>query len=405
MNAEYPKRIREQRETRDLMDRLDQAVPPDTHAVDGAEGDPLVDAARRLAQAPDVRLPNVSLNRIEARLRAHTRELHAASAAAQPAPPTPRQPLPGLSRRVTRPKWQRTGRLWRYAAAACLALILTVSGLTRASASSLPGDHLYPLKRAVEAQRLALVTDDNEPGLRVELAGRRVKEFDRLLSRDRVYPRALEEAAGHMTWAVDLLTDGYGSWATLGPRMIHLVDLESLLITRAMYITSPEVQARLAAVAARNDEIRLLIKATLSPPEDGEPPTDPAVEPGVTPTETGTPDASPTPSYTATPADTRTPSPTATPSSTATPSITPTPSLTPTPTGMTPAPLVTYQPPPTTVPEYEEPTRTPPGHGPTPGLGDSPPGQGGDNPGVGNDGQPPGQEDKPDKDKDKGKEK
>lgn len=386
MNAEYPKRIREQRETRDLMDRLDQAVPPNTKAVDGAEGDPLVDAARRLAQAPDVRLPNVSLNRIEAKLRAHTRELHAASAAAQPAPSTSRQPFPDLSRRVTRPKWQRTGRLWRYAAAACLAFILTVSGLTRASASSLPGDHLYPLKRAVEAQRLALVTDDNEPDLRVELAGRRVKEFDRLLSRDRVYPRALEEAAGHMAWTIDLLTDGHGSWATAGPRMIHLVDLESLLITRAMYITSPEVQARLAAVAARNDEMRQLIKAKLSPSSDGEPPTDPAVEPDATPTETGTP----APSYTATP------------SPTATPSVTPTPSLTPTPTRTTPAPSATYQP--TTAPEaYGTPTRTPPGHGPTPGLGDSPPGQGGDNPGVGNSGQPPGQEDKPDKDKDKDK--
>jgi len=38
------------------------------------------------------------------------------------------------------------------------------------------------------------------------------------------------------------------------------------------------------------------------------------------------------------------------------------------------------------------PTGTPPGHGPTPGLGSNPPGHGGENPGIGNQGKPPGQD-------------
>ena len=146
--------------------------------------------------------------------------------------------------------------MWRYVAAACLVMILAVTGVTRASANTLPGERLYPVKRAVEDARLALVTDSGEPGLRVDLAGKRVDEFDRLLDDERVYPRALEEAAHHLTGALDRLLDGYGDQDALLPRMLGLLDAQTILIARAGFLATPEEQQRLDDVTARNVLLR-----------------------------------------------------------------------------------------------------------------------------------------------------
>jgi hypothetical protein len=54
---------------RDLNERLDRALPPHSNAVNEGDSDPLVAAARRLAQGPDVQLTDKAVRRIEARLR------------------------------------------------------------------------------------------------------------------------------------------------------------------------------------------------------------------------------------------------------------------------------------------------------------------------------------------------
>lgn len=316
--------------SRELQQRLDRAVPPGTRDLPLApDDDPLVEAARRLAQAPEVSLSGAALDRIEARLMAALAE-----------PP----------RRATARSHQMSAHRIRwlaYAAAACLALVMLLTGATYASADSLPGDPLYGFKRAVERVRLALVEQTDEPALRLELAERRAGEFAALLERQDVYPRALEEASDELQRALNLslsLDDAYAPDA-LQDRIATLAQEQESLSVRAQAIAAGQERAQLATIAQRSRAIQQRAAGADTPPDT----------PGAPPITV--PAASMTPPPTNTPRPTRTPRPTAT----ALPARVP------------------------------GPTRTPPGFGPTPGLGDNPPGQGGDHPGVGNDGQPPGQ--------------
>jgi hypothetical protein len=267
--------------------------------------------------------------------------------------------------------------------------------VTKASASSLPGETLYPVKRAVESGRLALVSDNGEPGLRVDLASRRLDEFKALLERDEVYPQALEEADDHLDRALELMARGYGNRAALSVRVSNLLDRQTTLITQAVPQASDRQRQHLESLM---NNVLVLQEAALDLHSELFPPTS-------TPTLTATipPSLTPLPpTSTITPTASSTLTPTATPTASAVPSGT----ITPLPTNtLRPSQTVTY-----TIltpndgsdpasldddvtPRGVSPTRTPPGHGPTPGLGHgNAPGQGGSNPGNGNNGQPPGQQ-------------
>lgn len=379
MSAEFPNDIR------DLMDRLDRALPPHTRASGAADGDPLVEAARRLAEGPDFPLSNAALDRIEARLRQRTAEL----------------PRP-VQRPAVRPVRRNLWGVLRYAAAACLIVVLALGGVTGASASSLPGDTLYPVKRTVEDVRLALVTEGNEPGLRVNLADRRLDEFETLLDdRQKVYPKSLEEASDQMTRALDLLSSGHGNRTQIVPRIATLTHRQAALILRAAPQAGFKEWKRLQALAGENATLQLRLASEGSVP-DFVPDTTPTptATPSPVPSSTATPVAAPETTFTATPSSTPSATPTRTPTRTpsvsptatmsATPTRTPSASPTATPSAMvtrTPTyfPLIVSTPVVTEAAILEEPSRTPPGHGPTPGLGDNPPGHGGDNPGQGKD--------------------
>lgn len=345
---------KDMRDPRALREQLDRAIPPHTRSVTAGDADPLLDAARRLALGPRAELAPAARERIEARLRAH--------AAATP-----------LHAQASRPaaRW-RPGLALRAAAAILLVLIVTLAGLTGASADSLPGDRLYSLKRAVEGVRLALVSQESEPGLRVELAERRLDEFARLLERRDIYPRSLEDASAELERALDLLAAGYGARASLDARIAALTQQQTTLIARAVPLAGFEDSLRLSQAQERN----LAVQQRLA--DEG---SVPGFVPERTPTPTPTP--APTASPTPTPTPTLTATPTATPTLTVTPTATPTATSTPTGTLTGTAGAAGGR--------DGAPTRTPPGHGPTPGLGDNPPGQGGPHPGIGNEGQPPGQ--------------
>ncbi len=355
-------------DARHLMDRLDRALPPHTHAIDGEhDDDPLVEAARRLAAAPPPALSPDVVDRIEARLLARLAEL---------APP------PGHSQAASR---GAGGRLLRLAVAACLIfLFMGAFGMARASADSLPGDALYPVKRAIESGQLALVSQDDEAGLRVEFAERRVDEFRRLFERGTVYPQALEEATDQIGRALRLVGTGEAGGDRLDAEIRHIIEQQAALATQAIPAAPPAAQLRLESVLDENARLWADVGPEPDPaaPDAGEPTV--TVPPRASPTPTPPPaTASPTPS--ATPTASVTPVPSATPSAThtATAQSSPTRGMTPTPrppADLAPEPLVV-------------PSRTPPGHGPTPGLGNSPPGQGGPHPGQGNNGAPPGQQD------------
>lgn len=77
-------------------------------------------------------------------------------------------------------------------AVAALATTFGLVGMTTASASALPGDTLYPVKRGVENARLALKRGDSERGaFRLELAANRVAEANGLVEH-RSVPATLE---------------------------------------------------------------------------------------------------------------------------------------------------------------------------------------------------------------------
>jgi hypothetical protein len=348
-------------EFRDLMDRLDRALPPHSRHVDEADADPLMDAARRLAQGPDISLSDPAQDRIEALLRARTAALHT---------------RPATGRRVA-PRRGSMRRLIRLAVAACLIIVLATFGTVRASANTLPGDTLYPVKRAVESGRLALVSDDGEPGLRVTLAERRIGEFGTLLRERRdVYPRALEEAIDQLNRTMALLAAGYGDAAALGARIASLTRWQTVLINQAAPLASPGDAQRLQTVAFENAALQVRVL----PPE-----ATPDVVPQLLVTIT------PSPAPTSTPTLTPMPSPTATPTALATETEIP---VATTMGSVQPEGDTPQGKPKTPKPSSANltPTRTPPGHGPTPGLGHNPPGHGGNNPGNGNNGKPPGQD-------------
>jgi hypothetical protein len=222
---------------RDFIERLDRAVPPHTKTVlDDGEADPLVDVARRLAQGPDVQLSAAAASRIEARLRQQTAALY------RPARFPPRlswsQPL-------------------RFVAAALVIILLAGVVLTSASANSLPGDRLYPAKRAAEDVRLALAPDASEANLLVDFAGRRIDEFLRLmLERGEFYPQALEEASDELNQALDLLAGGHGDRVTLEPRINTLTQRQAQSVELAAPLVAAQKQQELQEIADENKVIQ-----------------------------------------------------------------------------------------------------------------------------------------------------
>ncbi|MBI5960459.1 MAG: hypothetical protein HY866_17085 [Chloroflexi bacterium] len=330
---------------RELNARLDRAVPPHTRTLGETDTDPLTRLAQRLAQGPDVLFSDTALDRIETRLNAQmdTISLYSTSS-------TPRR------RRI------RFGRLARQAVAAALALLVVMTTVTQTTAAALPGDRLYPIKRAVEEIHITLVTKDGEAALRLRLAERRIGEFEALLERDRVYPRALEEANEEMSRALDLLTAGHGDWMDVDLQFHSLMIRDTFLLDQAMrHPIGATEQIRLNAVTERVVEIQQQIEI-LHP---AFPPVIP--EPLPTPMSTVLPTISPT----------MTPPPTDTPTLT----VTATPSVTPTPT-LTSSPILTVSP---AVSTHHAPTGTggsggntggPPNDNPTPAQGGENPSQG-----------------------------
>ncbi|HEV8374367.1 MAG TPA: DUF5667 domain-containing protein, partial [Actinomycetota bacterium] len=88
-------------------------------------------------------------------------------------------PLP--TRRAPRDGWRRR------VAAVALAAALVLAPATIASASSLPGDTLYPVKLAVEKIRLATAmwSSTREAGERTRVADERLEELNRLVDLSR----------------------------------------------------------------------------------------------------------------------------------------------------------------------------------------------------------------------------
>jgi hypothetical protein len=162
---------------------------------------------------------------------------------------------------MVRASWQGTKRTLRYVAAVLLVMVLLTSGLTAASANSVPNDPLYTVKLGVEEIRLALVSNADEPGLRVNFAGRRLDEFDTLLDRKIIYPKVLEEASAQMNRALTLLAAGYGNRQKLDAQIADLTYQQGQLLAEAAQIAPPDTYARLQVVSTWNSALYVRVVA------------------------------------------------------------------------------------------------------------------------------------------------
>jgi hypothetical protein len=211
-----------------LADRLDQVLPPHSTALpDHVEAEePAVRVAVMLARGPHPVLSSEAVARIQTRVLGRAASLR-------------RAPV----------RWN--GRLLRWAAAACIALmILTVTSAT-ASADSVPGDTLYPVKRLVEQGRLALSSNSTDVSLRLDFADRRLDEFETLLNRGEVNFRSLNDALREMNSALVLVEQGDG------PReesAIRLLDLSARQMDLAVTAAS-----RVAPDPAKTDKLRQVV--------------------------------------------------------------------------------------------------------------------------------------------------
>lgn len=125
------------------------------------ELEPLLGLAEQLQALPAAPSPGAEFR---ARLAAELREAPEPRSLA----PRPQVVQAGLARRL----WRSTAFM---AAAAATFVLFLGSGATYASANALPGDWLYPVKRAAELARAWLVPGD-DIGLHLQLADRRLDE-------------------------------------------------------------------------------------------------------------------------------------------------------------------------------------------------------------------------------------
>ncbi|GIL14246.1 MAG: hypothetical protein BroJett038_29660 [Chloroflexota bacterium] len=238
--------------------------------------------------------------------------------------------------------------LGRLAAAVLIvaALAFGGGGLVSASASSLPGDPLYGLKRLWEAIILALSPlTGSLDDLWLSVVETRLDEVEALAAADRLMPEALDDLYRAMAQAI-LHAD-----ADSQARALQVLAETRASLSHAAPPPGGETihRALLDWIAPQVESGQLLPPTSVEPPQNIPPAATPAgtlttvpmatdtpTTPTLTPTETLT--AAPTGTDTPTATFTRTPTPsrtpTLTPTATFTPTATPTPTLT-----WTPLPL------------------------------------------------------------------
>lgn len=152
------------RSERRALDGALEALVSDRSAPDDGAIAPALEVARSLRDAFTAVVPEAVA----------ARHLEAIGRAQSPS---------GRHRLVHAPRWRR-----RTAAALVAAVLVLASGAGTvwAAQSALPGDVLYPVKRASESVRLALARDPGAKArLHLELADRRLEELRALLERRR----------------------------------------------------------------------------------------------------------------------------------------------------------------------------------------------------------------------------
>jgi hypothetical protein len=136
----------------------------------------LLAVAERARTLPPAPLPVDKHRALETRLLKRTAELRSK--------PVSRSAAPRL------PLWRRSVAL---AMASIVAVFLLLGSAVSASAVSVPGDVLYPVKRTTEQVRLALTPEGQQVDLHLEFARQRLQELNVLQERGEVSEELLAE--------------------------------------------------------------------------------------------------------------------------------------------------------------------------------------------------------------------
>ncbi|MEE8471143.1 MAG: DUF5667 domain-containing protein [Dehalococcoidia bacterium] len=139
--------------------------------------------------------------------------------------------------------WQRR---WAVAVTIILAVLLVGGGTVGASANSLPGDVLYPVKTATEKVR-AFFTFGKEAraSLHIDLAERRLREMESLAERNRFVPESLLNVMRLETEeAIDMLRRNEVAKRELVSRVVGLTSNQKMALARMVEKASPEAKWR-----------------------------------------------------------------------------------------------------------------------------------------------------------------
>jgi hypothetical protein len=280
-----------------------------------------------------------------------------------------------LLKRVTERQAERPGRViakpallvWRRLLPAVFAVMVILSlagwGVTSASAASVPGDALYPVKRLSEQVAVALAPAEGRPDLHVTLARRRLAEYESLSARGEIEPTLIVEAAIEIDTALSQVESADVATPQVSVEQVAL-QAETQLQTLANRVAAlpvdqqAEVQSARTLFAASRARMAEIMKThpAATPPGRGDPGR-------WTPTATGTASLTPTGTATLTPTGTATLTPQPTATVTAVPTIDS--PVSPTPPAKTPPGLVKTPPglakTPNTPPGLVNTPNTPPG--------------------------------------------
>ena len=103
----------------------------------------------------------------------------------------------------TAPRLPLRRRSFALAMASLVAVVLVLGSAVSASAASVPGDVLYPVKRATEQVRLALTPDGQQVDLHLEFARQRLQELNVLQERGEVSEELLVEISNETALVLD----------------------------------------------------------------------------------------------------------------------------------------------------------------------------------------------------------
>lgn len=149
--------------------------------------------------------------------------------------------------------WQRR---WAVAAAVILALFLAGGGTVMASSDSLPGDVLYPVKRASEkVQAFFTFGDDAKANLHMKFAERRVKEIESLAEKGRDIPGSVLKVMGDETRrAMDLLERNESLKSELVAKLVGLTSNQKTMLARLTEIVPSYARLRLREALKRSED-------------------------------------------------------------------------------------------------------------------------------------------------------